>query len=54
MNVLPAALALAVSMIGLTNTQAQRGGITAVPLHTFDDASMPGKEFRVLRTTRSC
>jgi quercetin dioxygenase-like cupin family protein len=51
MSVLPAALALAVSMIGLTNAQAQRSGITAVPLHTFEDATMPGKEFRVLRTT---
>jgi len=29
----------------------ERVGITAVPLHVFDDASMPGKEFRVLRTT---
>jgi quercetin dioxygenase-like cupin family protein len=29
----------------------ERVGITAAPLHVFDDATMPGKEFRVLRTT---
>jgi quercetin dioxygenase-like cupin family protein len=31
--------------------QAQRAGITAETLYAFDDASMPSKEFRVLRTT---
>ena len=31
--------------------QAQRVGIEAQPLQVFDDATMPGKEFRVLRTT---
>lgn len=31
--------------------QGERTGITAEPLHLFDDATMPGKEFRVLRTT---
>ena len=30
---------------------AQRVGITPEPLLIFDDATMPGKEFRVLRTT---
>ena len=30
---------------------AQRIGITPESLLTFDDATMPGKEFRVLRTT---
>ena len=30
---------------------AQRIGITPESLLTFDDASMPGKEFRVLRTS---
>jgi len=30
---------------------SQRRGITAEPLHVFDDLTMPGKEFRVLRTT---
>jgi quercetin dioxygenase-like cupin family protein len=30
---------------------AQRIGIDAQPLHVFDDPTMPGKEFRVLRTT---
>ena len=29
----------------------ERVGITAVPLHVFDDPSIPGKEFRVLQTT---
>lgn len=29
----------------------QRIGIEAQPLHVFDDPTMPGKEFRVLRTT---
>ena len=35
----------------IESAQAQRVGITADPLHIFDDASMPSKEFRVLRTT---
>ena len=30
---------------------AQRIGITADPLHVFEDPSMPSREFRVLRTT---
>jgi quercetin dioxygenase-like cupin family protein len=30
---------------------AQRVGINAEPLQVFEDASMPAKEFRVLRTT---
>ena len=29
----------------------ERRGISAVALHAFDDATMPGKEFRVLHTT---
>jgi quercetin dioxygenase-like cupin family protein len=29
----------------------ERVGISAVPRHVFADASMPGKEFRVLQTT---
>jgi len=29
----------------------ERRGISAAALHTFDDATMPGKEFRVLHTT---
>lgn len=37
----------------VTDAQAQRVGITADLLHIFDDASMPAKEFRVLRTTYS-
>lgn len=35
----------------IKSAQAQRIGITADPLLTFDDPSMPSKEFRVLRTT---
>jgi quercetin dioxygenase-like cupin family protein len=35
----------------IRSAQAQRIGITADPLYTFDDPSMPAKEFRVLRTT---
>ena len=35
----------------IKSAQAQRIGITADPLLIFDDASMPSKEFRVLRTT---
>jgi quercetin dioxygenase-like cupin family protein len=37
--------------ISTTSANAQRVGITPEPLITFDDATMPGKEFRVLRTT---
>jgi len=33
------------------NAYAQRVGITADPLHVFEDPSVPAKEFRVLRTT---
>ena len=29
----------------------ERQGISAATLHSFDDATVPGKEFRVLRTT---
>jgi len=32
-------------------SQAQRTGVDAQPLHVFDDPTLPGKEFRVLRTT---
>lgn len=35
----------------INGAQAQRIGITADSLLVFDDASMPSKEFRVLRTT---
>ena len=43
-------LLLAVALMA-GSAQAQRVGIEAQPLHVFDDATMPGKEFRVLRTT---
>ena len=35
----------------LAGAHGERAGITAVPRHVFDDATMPGKEFRVLHTT---
>jgi quercetin dioxygenase-like cupin family protein len=35
----------------LAGAEGERSGITADVRHTFDDATMPGKEFRVLRTT---
>jgi len=43
---------LAALMIpSIDSAHAQRTGINADPLQVFDDASMPAKEFRVLRTT---
>lgn len=52
-------IALCAALMTSTNTGAQalagatgeRAGITAVARHVFDDATMPGKEFRVLHTT---
>lgn len=35
----------------LAGANGDRSGITAVPRHVFEDATMPGKEFRVLQTT---
>jgi len=35
----------------LAGAHGERAGITAVALQSFDDATMPGKEFRVLHTT---
>ena len=35
----------------LAGASGERSGITAVARHVFDDATMPGKEFRVLHTT---
>lgn len=35
----------------LAGAHGERAGITAVTRHAFDDATMPGKEFRVLHTT---
>ena len=35
----------------LADAHGERAGITAVARHVFDDATMPGKEFRVLHTT---
>lgn len=53
---LPIGLRMVVGLAAATaalpgQAQQQRVGITAVPLHVFDDPTMPGKEFRVLRTT---
>lgn len=42
--------ALAILM-PLAAAAQERVGISAVPLHVFDDPTMPGKEFRVLQTT---
>ena len=36
---------------GLAGIRGERSGITAEERHVFDDATLPGKEFRVLRTT---
>lgn len=38
-------------LLGSTALAQERTGVTAVPRHSFDDPSMPGKEFRVLQTT---
>jgi quercetin dioxygenase-like cupin family protein len=35
----------------LAGAHGERAGITAISRHVFDDATMPGKEFRVLHTT---
>lgn len=35
----------------LAGAHGERAGITALTRHAFDDATMPGKEFRVLQTT---
>jgi len=35
----------------LAGAHGERTGITAVARHVFEDATMPGKEFRVLHTT---
>jgi quercetin dioxygenase-like cupin family protein len=45
---------LAMSLLlapALAAAQGERIGISAVTRHAFDDATMPGKEFRVLQTT---
>ncbi len=48
------AASMAPTLVGaqaLAGAQGERSGITADVRHVFDDATMPGKEFRVLRTT---
>lgn len=50
MNVRSALMACAMALLS-TPAPAQRVGITPESLFAFDDATMPGKEFRVLRTT---
>jgi quercetin dioxygenase-like cupin family protein len=37
----------------LAGAHGERAGITATTRHAFEDATMPGKEFRVLHTTYS-
>jgi quercetin dioxygenase-like cupin family protein len=44
-------LALASLLLPILSPAQERVGITAVPLQAFDDASVPGKEFRLLHTT---
>ena len=46
-------LCAAALMPPIAHAQAhgERVGITAVPRHVFEDATLPGKEFRVLHTT---
>ena len=44
-------LALFLLMPFLAGAEGERQGISAATLQSFDDATMPGKEFRVLRTT---
>ena len=50
MNTKSAILAAAIGLLS-TLANAQRVGITPESLLTFDDVTMPGKDFRVLRTT---
>ncbi|MBL8381747.1 MAG: cupin domain-containing protein [Burkholderiales bacterium] len=50
MNARTIIMACAMALMS-TTAPAQRVGITPESLFTFDDPSMPGKEFRVLRTT---
>src|SRR5882762_5788404 len=45
------AMLAALMIPSIKTAYAQRTGINADPLQVFDDASMPAKEFRVLRTT---
>ena len=44
-------LALFLLMPFLAGAQGERQGISAATLQSFDDATLPGKEFRMLRTT---
>jgi len=44
-------LLVALMTPALAGAQGERVGISAATLHSFDDATMPGKEFRVLQTT---
>ncbi len=45
-----ALLAPPASAQGLAGAHGERSGITAETRHAFDDPTLPGKEFRVLRT----
>ena len=55
MTMMSALLALiapgAVVAQDLAGAHGERAGITAVTKHVFDDATIPGKEFRVLHTS---
>jgi len=48
---LPILALLLAPALALAQVPAQRVGISAEPLQVFEDPTMPGKEFRVLRTT---
>jgi len=42
---------LMLCLLASPTSAQERTGISAVTRHTFDDATMPGKEFRLLQTT---
>ena len=48
---MPTLILICLSLWISTANAQERTGISAMPLHVFDDAAMPGKEFRALRTT---
>jgi quercetin dioxygenase-like cupin family protein len=50
-SILALAALAAVGLSSAACAQAQRAGITAQPLQVFEEPAIPGKEFRVLRTT---
>src|SRR6185436_3847916 len=54
MNKLLCAVLMAPAVVGaqsLAGASGERSGITALARHVFEEATIPGKEFRVLQTT---